>query len=165
MPRVSVIIPTFNCARFLERAMQSVFAQTYVDYEMIVVDDGSTDETKDLIACRGEKLQYLYQTNRGLPSARNLGVSKSSGEFLAYLDADDMWYPHKLERQVAYLDSHPECGFVHSDLTLVDEKDLVISPDWYQERRYLPRTGILCDGTTPELPHPGPHGARTPHVL
>ena len=81
MPRVSVIIPTFNCARFLERAMQSVFAQTYVDYEMIVVDDGSTDETKDLIACRGEKLQYLYQTNRGLPSARNLGVPSPAANF------------------------------------------------------------------------------------
>lgn len=146
MPRVSVITPTYNCAQFLERAMQSVFAQTYVDYEIIVVDDGSTDETQDLIARWDGEMHYVYQSNHGLSSARNLGVSKASGEFIAYLDADDMWYPHKLEQQVAFLDNYPECGFVHSDLTVVDENDRVMFPDWIQEaRRSAPRGFCVTD--------------------
>jgi glycosyltransferase involved in cell wall biosynthesis len=135
MPRVSIIIPTFNCARFLGQALQSVFEQTYADYEIVVVDDGSTDGTRELLAPLSDKIHYVYQSNRGLPSARNVGVSKSSGEFLAYLDADDKWYPRKLEHQVAFMDVHPECGLVHSDLTLMDEDDRLIFPDWYRKSK------------------------------
>lgn len=146
MPRVSVIIPAFNCAQYLGRALQSAFAQTYLDYEVIVVNDGSTDETQDLVARWEDKIRYVYQQNRGPASARNLGIAKASGEFLAYLDADDMWYPHKLEGQVAFLDNHPECGFVHSDLTIVDENDRVIFPAWVQEmRRSAPRGFCVMD--------------------
>src|SRR5678815_4002115 len=113
MPRVSVIIPTFNCARFLCQAINSALSQTYTDYEIIVVDDGSTDETGNLITQYGSKIVYLYQSNGGVSSARNLALSRSSGEFIAYLDADDLWYPKKKKKQVAFLDSHKECGFVH----------------------------------------------------
>lgn len=126
MPRVSIIIPTFNSARFVGRAIDTALSQTYTNYEVIVVDDGSIDETRDVVAQFGDKVRYLYQTNRGASAARNLGLSQTSGEFIAYLDADDMWYPHRLEKQVAFLDAHKECGVVHSDVTIIDEKDDVI---------------------------------------
>lgn len=101
-------------------------AQTYVDHEVIVMDDGSTDETRDVIAQFGSRVRYFYQPNRGLSSARNSGLSQAGGELVAYLDADDMWYPQKLNRQVSFLDAHQEYGLVHSDVTLIDETDQVI---------------------------------------
>ncbi|MBT1070840.1 glycosyltransferase family 2 protein [Pelotalea chapellei] len=135
MPRVSVITPTFNCASFIERALQSVVDQTYSDLEIIVVDDGSTDETAALLERWKGKVTYLSQSNAGPSAARNLGISRSNGEFIAYLDADDMWCPGKLEQQVAFLDLHPECGLVHSDLYIIDEQDNPIQPNWYQLRQ------------------------------
>src|SRR5262249_49927925 len=140
MPRVSVIIPTFNCARFLRQAINSALSQTYTDHEIIVVDDGSTDETGDLIAQYGSKVVYLYQSNGGVSSARNLALSKSSGELIAYLDADDMWYPQKLEKQVAFLDAHKECGLVHSEVSVINEDNEVIHTRFNQEtRRTVPQ--------------------------
>ena len=135
MPRVSITIPTFNCARFLGRAIGSAFAQSYTDYEIIVVDDGSTDDTRQVLAEFGDRIRYFYQTNGGLSSARNLALSQARGEFIAYLDADDLWYPHRLATQVAFLDAHKECGFVHSDVTIIDEADEVI------HHRYNAETG------------------------
>lgn len=146
MPRVSVIIPTFNCARFIGRALESAFAQTYTDYEVIVADDGSTDETRDLVARWNGKVCYVYQANSGVSSARNLAVSKGSCEFLAYLDADDMWYPHKLEQQVVFLDAHPECGLVHSDVSIVDESDSIIVQNLNRETgRSVPTGPCVMD--------------------
>src|SRR2546422_9975530 len=146
MPRVSVITPTFNCARFVLRAIASALAQTYMDYEIIVADDGSTDDTRDVLAHFGTRIRYLYQPNGGLSSARNLALSKASGELIAYLDADDMWYPHKLESQVAFLDVHSECGLVHSDVTVIDELDRVIHSGFNQEtRRKVPQGYCLTD--------------------
>lgn len=146
MPRVSVIIPTFNHARFLGRAIGTALSQTYTDYEVIVADDGSTDETQDVVAQFGGKVHYLYQPNRGVSSARNLALFQASGELIAYLDADDMWYPHKLERQVAFLDAHKECGFVHSDVTIIDEMDKVIHIQFNQEtQREVPQGYCILD--------------------
>ena len=144
MPRVSVIIPTFNCAAFLTRAVESVFTQTYTDYEVIIADDGSTDETRELVTQWDGKVRYLYQMNQGLASARNLAVSKASGAFLAYLDADDMYYPNRLKAQVAFLDAHSECGLVHSDVTILDESDRVISSSFNRETgRSVPKGNCL----------------------
>ncbi len=146
MPRVSVIIPTFNCAPFLGRALNSVFTQTFTDYEIIVADDGSTDDTQAMVARYGTKINYLYQPNRGPSAARNLALSKASGEFIAYLDADDMWYPHKLERQVAFMDVHQECGIVHSDFTIIDETDRVIRRRFNHEPpREIPQGACIMD--------------------
>ena len=146
MPRVSVIIPTFNCAPFLTRALESVFAQSYTDYEVIVADDGSTDETRELVMQWEGKVRYLHQSNHGVSAARNLAVSKASGEFLAYLDADDMYYPHRLEMQVAFLDAHAEYGLVHSDVTIVDENDHVISSSFNRETgRSVPTGDCILD--------------------
>lgn len=135
MPRVSVILPTFNCARFLGRAISSALAQTYTDYEVVVVDDGSTDETQDVVAQFGSRVRYFYQPNRGPTPARNLALSQASGELIAYLDADDMWYPHKLARQVEFLDAHKECGLVHSDVTIIDEADHVLFQAYKRETK------------------------------
>jgi glycosyltransferase involved in cell wall biosynthesis len=140
MPRVSVIIPTFNCARFLGRALKSVYEQIYADYEVIVADDGSTDETRQVVSPYDGRITYLYQANRGMSSARNLALSKANGEFIAFLDADDMWYPSKLDRQVAFLDTHRECGLVHSDVTVIDEMDRVLHHRFNREtRREVPQ--------------------------
>ena len=140
MPRVSVIMPTYNCSRFIDKAIQSIFLQTYTDFEIIVVDDGSTDDTSHLLEKWDKLIVYLYQANRGLSSARNLALSKASGEFVAYLDADDMWYPKKLERQIEFLDSHPEYGLVHSDASIVNEDDTVIYKKYnYEKRRFIPQ--------------------------
>ncbi len=146
MPRVSIIIPTYNLARYIGRTLESVFAQTYTDYEVIVADDGSTDDTQDVLSSWDGKFLYLYQPNRGVASARNLGLSKAGGEFIAYLDADDMWYPEKLERQVAFLDAHQEYGLVHSEYSIVDESDRIIHGRFNQEsRRVVPRGHCAMD--------------------
>jgi glycosyltransferase involved in cell wall biosynthesis len=146
MPRVSVIIPTFNCRRFLGQAIESVFAQSYTDYEIIVADDGSTDDTREIEARYEGKITYLYQSNRGPSSARNLALSKASGEFIAYLDADDMWYPQKLETQVAFLKTHRDCGFVHSDFATIDETDRVIRRRFNHEpSREVPQGACMMD--------------------
>lgn len=141
MPRVSVIIPTFNCGGFIERALRSVAAQTYRDYEIIVVDDGSTDNTRDIVANWRSALIYLYRPNHGLASARNFGIAHADGEFIAYLDADDMWYPEKLDLQVKFMDNHSECGLLHTGLAVIDENDAPIFHDWHKENNYKALSG------------------------
>ena len=146
MPRVSVMIPTFNCARFLGLAIDSVLAQTYHDYEIVVVDDGSTDNTRECIAKYGVKVRYFHQTNQGLSAARNLALDYATGEFIAYVDADDLWFPGKLEAQVTFLDSHPECGLVHTEVSVIDEQGKVLHARFNQETgRSVPQGKCLND--------------------
>ncbi len=116
-PHVSVIIPTFNRKRFLIDAVRSVLDGTYGDIELIVVDDGSTDGTEKALGEFDGRIEYRYQPNRGVSSARNLGVSMSRGEFVAFLDSDDRWTKNKLEKQVAYLADHPTLRACHTDET------------------------------------------------
>ncbi len=103
MPEVSVIIPTYNAAAYLPDALQSALAQTVLDLEVLVVDDGSTDETATLMRTYGPPVRYLPQPNGGVAAARNRGIAESRGRYVAFLDADDVWLPHKLERQLAAL--------------------------------------------------------------
>lgn len=126
MPRVSVIVPAYNCARFVDRTVRSALDQTYTDREIIVVDDGSTDKTREVIARFGDRVRYFYQTNRGVAAARNFALSKASGELVAYLDSDDIWYPQKLKKQVEYLDSNSGHGLIHTDIDVIDEEDQFI---------------------------------------
>ena len=116
-PRVSVIIPAYNSARFLPRALASVFAQTWSGYEIVLVDDGSTDNTPELAASYGESVRYFRQRTGGAASARNTGVGEARGEYLAFLDADDQWTPDKLALQVDYLDAHPGRAMVFTDMS------------------------------------------------
>lgn len=116
MPKVSVVIPTYNRANFILETIESVRGQTYHDHEIIVVDDGSTDNTQEVLRnfSEGNIIQYIYQPNHGESAARNLGISQSNGEYIAFLDSDDLFLPTKLEKQVAYLDSDINAAFVHS---------------------------------------------------
>jgi hypothetical protein len=106
-PQISVIIPTFNRAWTLDRAVDSVLAQTCAPKEIIVVDDGSTDQTLALLAAYGDRVQVLSQPNRGVSSARNLGIAHSTGDYIALLDSDDRWEPEKLACQSAFFQAHP----------------------------------------------------------
>jgi len=107
-PRVSVIIPTFNRAWVLKEAVDSVLAQELTDFELIVVDDGSTDATAALLAVYGNRVRVLRQANRGVSAARNAGIATARGRLIAFLDSDDIWLPGKLGRQVEFFDLHPE---------------------------------------------------------
>ena len=97
MPKVSVVIPTYNRAHLICETIDSILAQTYKDYEIIVVDDGSTDNTQEVLKRYGDKVRYFYQQNQGQASAWNFAVRQSSGEYIALLDSDDLWLPQKLE--------------------------------------------------------------------
>ena len=148
MPRVSVIIPTYNCARFLGKTIDSALRQTYRDFEVILVDDGSTDDTQALMARYSDSVHYVYQSNQGASAARNLAIGHSGGEFIAYLDADDLWSPEKLARQVEYLDTHPTCGFVHTEVSVIDEQDQTLHFLFNQETgRAVPKGRCVRDPT------------------
>lgn len=104
MPRVSVIIPTYNRQTYVSRAIDSVLSQTYRDFEVIVVDDGSVDNTKEVATAYGDAIRYVYQPNQGPGAARNLGIRSATGAYLAFLDSDDVWLPSKLAVQVELLE-------------------------------------------------------------
>lgn len=108
MVMVTVVIPTYNRARFVTRAVESVLAQTYADYEIIVVDDGSTDDTKEALRPYEGCIRSIYQENAGVSAARNTGISAALGEWIAFLDSDDEWLPEKLAVQMDCVSMHPE---------------------------------------------------------
>jgi glycosyltransferase involved in cell wall biosynthesis len=114
---VSVVIPTFNSAAYLVQAIESVLAQTYQGFEIIVVDDASTDNTESAIQHFGNRVCCIRQENGGPSVARNRAILRARGELIAFLDADDLWRPTKLARQVEYMDHHPEAVLVYTDFT------------------------------------------------
>ncbi|OGR01414.1 MAG: glycosyl transferase family A [Deltaproteobacteria bacterium RIFOXYD12_FULL_55_16] len=122
---VSVIIPTYNRVGFLAQAIDSVFAQTYANFELIVVDDGSTDETQALLASYGKALVSLRQENRGPAAARNAGIRGARSPLLAFLDSDDLFTPNKLALQVAAMEAQPELLISHTQET------------WFRNGRHL----------------------------
>ncbi|MDJ0596951.1 MAG: glycosyltransferase family 2 protein, partial [Pleurocapsa sp. MO_226.B13] len=121
-PHVSVVIPTYNSAEFLVEALASVFNQTYTDYEVIVIDDGSTDNTQQAIELYRSRLNYVYQKNQGVAAARNKGIEIAKGELIAFLDADDLFLPQKLQQQVAMFIANPDLGMVVSGWHLTNER-------------------------------------------
>jgi glycosyltransferase involved in cell wall biosynthesis len=132
--KVSVIIPVYNGSRYLRAALESVFAQTYRPLEVIVVDDGSADES-GVIAQSFPEVRYIYQTNQGVAAARNNGIDAARGEFFAFLDQDDLWTPDKLKQQVAHLQSHPDVGY-----TLTQQKFFLdpgaALPAWFRKELF-----------------------------
>jgi len=113
--RVSVIITTYNHEAFIAEAVQSVLSQSYADYELIVVDDGSADGTLEQISRFGETIHLVRQPNQGVAASRNTGIQHARGELLAFLDGDDVWEPDKLEWQVAAATAHPASGLIAVD--------------------------------------------------
>ena len=109
---VSVVIPTYNYGHFVCDAIDSALAQTYAPVEVIVVDDGSTDDTRERVGRYGGRVRYIHQPNQGLSAARNTGIRAARGSLIALLDSDDRWHVRRLEVQTAYLSAHPETGLV-----------------------------------------------------
>lgn len=121
-PLVSVIIPNYNYARYVRDAVDSVLAQTYPYIEIIVVDDGSKDGSQAVIESYGDKITPLFQENQGVSAARNNGIEVASGEYIAFLDSDDLWSPLKVEMQVEAFIDNAELGMVHVGVVEIDDE-------------------------------------------
>lgn len=176
---VSVVLPTWNRAYVLPRAVESVLAQSYPRVELLVVDDGSTDDTAAVMARYGSRVRYLARANGGVAAARNTGLSAVHGEFVALLDSDDEWLPWKLEAQLAVLREFPDAGMVWSDMTAVDEHGKVVGERYlrtfYSAYQRVDVDSVLADRGSleeiaPLIPMPA-RGARIrvgtlfPHIL
>lgn len=123
MPKVSVVIPAYNAMRYLPETVESVFKQTFSDFEVLIINDGSSDNIVHWTSGLSDsRVRLISQENRGLSEARNTGIAHAQGEYIAFLDADDLWEPTKLEKQVRCLDDNPAVGLVHTWLVLVDEQ-------------------------------------------
>jgi glycosyltransferase involved in cell wall biosynthesis len=124
MPKVSVVIPAYNAMTYLPETIANILKQTYTDFEVVVVNDGSTDKIEEWITqeVSDRRIKLVSQANLGATGARNTGIKESQGEYLAFLDADDLWESTKLAKQVQVLDSHPEVGLVYTWVTYVDEQ-------------------------------------------
>ena len=126
MTKVSVIIPAYNAAKHIQRTLDTVFNQTYRDFEVVVVDDGSTDITVDILKTYGERIRWAVQGHQGQAYAINRAIDMSRGEYLAYCDADDIMSPTKLEVQASYLDAHPDVDFVYTDMRITSHRGIDI---------------------------------------
>ncbi len=123
MPKVSVIIPAYNAMDFLPETLSTVLGQTYTDFEVVVVNDGSTDNIENwIVQISDPRVKLVSQTNLGLAAARNTGIRESQGEYLAFMDADDLWDSTKLIKQLRVFDNHPEVGLVYTWVVYVDEQ-------------------------------------------
>ena len=140
MPKVSIIIPTFNSKQYIVECLNGALSQTYQDFEIIIVDDGSTDSTEKIVQQYAErfsgKIIYIYQENKGPAAARNRAIKIAKGMFIAFLDADDIWRVDKLEKQVYVLEHDSEAGFVYCDSNFIDAGNDVI-------QNYFRKTKIL----------------------
>ena len=119
-PHVSVIIPAYNQGNFLEYAIQSVLSQTYSNYEIIVVDDGSTDDTSTIAKLYGDKIHYYFQENKGLAGARNTGIRNARGIYIALLDCDDQWLPDFLLKMVSLAEQNPDASVFYCNVNYMD---------------------------------------------
>ena len=113
-PSVTVVIPAYNTERYIGDAIDSVLAQNYPNSEIIVIDDGSTDATVDIVRGYGDRVGLITQRNQGAAAARNAGLDAAQSEYVAFLDSDDCWLPGKLDTQIAYLEAHPDIGMIYA---------------------------------------------------
>lgn len=135
MIKISVIIPTYNSARFICKAIESVLSQTFKDFEIIVIDDGSTDNTGNVLNHYGDKIIYITQANRGVSSARNVGLKLAKSEYVAFLDADDTWLPGKLLESIRFLEAKNFDWICTSRFKVTEDGSI-------SERKIEPESGI-----------------------
>jgi len=129
MPKISVIIPLFNKGFIISETLNSVLAQTFTDFEVIIIDDGSTDNGFEVVSqFSDERIKSFQQKNKGTAAARNLGIEKSNGEFIAFLDADDYWFPNHLEELTKLAEQFPNCGVYCSRYQIKSTKKSVTNP-------------------------------------
>jgi glycosyltransferase involved in cell wall biosynthesis len=160
-PQLSVIIPTYNRAVLLRRAIESVLHQTFMDYEIIVIDDGSTDRTEDLIAqvlaespTQDERIRYFFQRNQGKSIVLNYGLSEARGEWIAFLDSDDLWLPNKIEEQFHALQQFaPQSGASFTDARYINNSSNRLTAFECGRKKFPDRIGLIpnsaCFGATP----------------
>jgi glycosyltransferase involved in cell wall biosynthesis len=137
MPQISVIIPAFNAGRFINRTIDSVLAQTFKDFELIVVDDGSTDNTGQAVKSYGSKVRYIYQPNAGDGPARNTGINAAAGKWLAFLDHDDEWLPEKLDTQMKLLSANPDLRWCGTNRYQSDGQRCAVVGDEHKSQKAL----------------------------
>ncbi|VAX28600.1 hypothetical protein MNBD_NITROSPINAE05-786 [hydrothermal vent metagenome] len=145
-PVVTVIIPTYNRADFLKEAIQSVVSQTFTDYELIVVDDGSSDHTKDVVREFSDIRLVACSENSGVSHARNLGINLARGRYICFLDSDDLWIENKLKTQIHWMEAHADCQVCYTDEIWI-RKGVRVNP-MNKHRKYsgdiFPRSLSLC---------------------
>jgi len=152
MSRVSVIIPVFNAARTIAQAIDGVRAQTFTDFEIIAVDDGSTDGSVELVRQYGGAVKLLLQPNRGPSAARNLALANSSGELCGFLDADDWWKPDFLAKMVGALEAGPQAVMAYCDLQLVDSLGKAFPTSLTERSGHAPSLDDMLDRLWPIVP-------------
>ena len=152
MPRVSVIIPVFNAAPTIADAIESVRAQTFTDFEILAVDDGSSDGSPEIIRRYGGAVKFLQQQNRGPSAARNLAIANSSGELFGFLDADDWWKPDFLTKMVGALDAEANAVMAYCDLQLVDSLGKVFPTSLAERSGRAPNLDEMLDRLWPIVP-------------
>ena len=143
-PLVTVIIPSYNYGHLIDQTLESVQAQTYPHWECFVVDDGSTDHTPAVVAryaANDQRIKYIFQTNKREGAARNNGMRNGSGKYLQFVDADDLIEDRKLERQVCYLEEHPEVDIAYGDVRYFRSEERVqhLSRSLGEEVKWVPR--------------------------
>ena len=126
VPSISVVIATYNRASLLPETLDAVLAQRFRDFELIVVDDGSTDETQQVLKPYGDRVRYFYQENSGPSAARNLGVRHARGEWIAIQDSDDLFAPDHLESLFAFAEKNPDCGMVFANGAYLGDRKSVV---------------------------------------
>jgi glycosyltransferase involved in cell wall biosynthesis len=138
-PIVSVIIPTYNCEAYIAETLDSVLSQTLGNLELIVVDDGSTDRTCEIVASHGSGVRLLVQANSGVCAARNNGIREAAGRYICLMDHDDYWFPDKLALQVEQMEAHPEIGLVYSSFIWwhPDQKGVFPDPANFKPASFL----------------------------
>jgi glycosyltransferase involved in cell wall biosynthesis len=139
-PTVSIVMPTFNRGWLIKDAIDSVLGQTYTDFELIVVDDGSTDRTRDILSNYGDRLHLIGQANRGVSAARNCGIGASTGRLIAFLDSDDIWLPNKLAVQVSFFEHNHSALICQTDEIWI-RNGMRVNP----RKRHLKPSGLIFE--------------------
>lgn len=152
MPRVSVVVPTYNAPHFLVETVESILAQDYRDFELIVVDDGSGPATARALEPYINRVRYIWRENAGPSAARNTGIKRARGKLIAFCDHDDIWLPGKLTHQISYIDSHPRAGLYYCDYShfgdRVDKRPRRQYSGWVfprlWQKRFLQTLTVIC---------------------
>lgn len=137
MPKVSVVLPAYNAAPFIRQTIASITAQSFGDFEIVVVDDGSTDATAKVAAAQDPRVRVVQQSNQGIAVARNVGISHARGEWIAFMDHDDFWHPHKLKAQCEVLGRDLDCGIVYGEFLRWDPLTPPVFPDVMIDSRHV----------------------------
>lgn len=145
-PLVSIVIPVWNQEKYVAEAIESVLTQTYPNLELIVVDDGSTDKTPDIVKGYGDRLTYIRQKNKGAATALNVGTRKAKGELVGWLSSDDVYFKNKIGEQVKYFENYPQVSLVYTDFQMIDGQGKitqVVKSPYYQDRKEFIKQMIL----------------------